>query len=97
VIIFRANTPQEALLIIQKILSFSGPIFIDWTTPIVPFSLFGIFLLLAVEIKQEYFKDSVSVFNHPNSLVRYSTYTFLFLTILLIGVFDGGQFIYFQF
>jgi len=96
-IFFRADNTQEAFTIIQKISSMSGPLFLDWSSSILPYSLFGIFLLLAVEIKKEFYKDSVSFINHPYALVRYATYIFLFLTILLIGVFDGGQFIYFQF
>jgi alginate O-acetyltransferase complex protein AlgI len=96
-IFFRANNTQDAFLIIQKIFLMRGPLFIDQSYSVIPYSLFGIFLLLVIEIKNEYYKESVSFINHPNTLIRYSTYTFLFLTILLIGVFDGGQFIYFQF
>jgi alginate O-acetyltransferase complex protein AlgI len=95
-IFFRANNTHDAFLIIQKIFSLNGSLFLDWSL-IMLYSFFGIFFLLGVEFKKEYYKGSFSFMNHPSMIVRYSTYTFLCLTILLIGVFDGGQFIYFQF
>jgi hypothetical protein len=61
------------------------------------FSLLGIGILFAYEYKQEYYKGHFSLLNHPSWVVRYSTYAALILIILLMGVFDGGQFIYFQF
>jgi len=73
----------------------NGPLFIDEVTMV--YSLFGIILLVLVETNTEYFKGSFSLINHHNQAVRICTYTFLILTILLIGVIDGSQFIYFQF
>ena len=96
-IFFRANNTHDAFLVIRKIILMSGPLFIDWTSSTVSYSILGILFLFVVELKQEYFKESVSFINHSSILVRYATYTLLFLTILLIGVFDGSQFIYFQF
>ena len=96
-IFFRANNTSDAFLIIRKIWSMDGPLFVDWSSSTVPYALLGILILLGVEIKNEYYKGSISFMNHPIALVRYAAYTFIFLTILLIGVFDGGQFIYFQF
>jgi alginate O-acetyltransferase complex protein AlgI len=53
--------------------------------------------LLFVELKQEYYGGSFSFLNNKNWIFRYLSYSFLIILILLIGVFDGGQFIYFQF
>ncbi len=96
-IFFRADSIHEAMQIIQKIMSMSSPLFLDWSSSVVAYSLFGIFLLFGIEIKKEYYKDSFLLLNNQHAIIRYSTYTFLFLSILLLGVFDGAQFIYFQF
>lgn len=94
-IFFRASNVSDAFLIIQKMASFDGPLYS--TYPTMFFCLLSIIMLLAVEAKQEYFRGSFSFMNNRNPVIRYSTYIFLLLMILLMGVFDGGQFIYFQF
>jgi hypothetical protein len=37
------------------------------------------------------------LFENKNKLVRTLSYSSIIIIILLFGVFDGGQFIYFQF
>jgi alginate O-acetyltransferase complex protein AlgI len=54
-------------------------------------------VLLAVELKTEFYKGSFSLMNNSNHLVRKLSYATLIILILMFGVFDGGQFIYFQF
>jgi hypothetical protein len=61
------------------------------------YSFTGIFILLFVDMKKEFYKGSFSFFNHQNWWVRNLSYATLVIIILLMGVFDGGQFIYFQF
>jgi len=53
--------------------------------------------LLLFEIDQERNHGISSFFMNKSPVIRMATYSFLALVILLIGVFDGGQFIYFQF
>jgi hypothetical protein len=50
-----------------------------------------------VDIKKEFFDKLFSLARHNNWLVRNFYYGFLLLIILTAGVFDGGEFIYFQF
>jgi alginate O-acetyltransferase complex protein AlgI len=95
-IFFRADTADKAFLIIHKIFTFQGPLYLDSPSQII-YGLFGIVFLLLIECKMEFYKGSFSLFNNPNVVVRNLSYTFLILLILLFGVFDGGQFIYFQF
>jgi D-alanyl-lipoteichoic acid acyltransferase DltB (MBOAT superfamily) len=95
-IFFRANTISDAFLIVKKILIFKAPLFIP-EVPLMVFSFFGILFLLFVEFKEEFFPDTHLFINSPQILVRQVSYALLILTILLIGVFDGSQFIYFQF
>ncbi|OFY23403.1 MAG: alginate O-acetyltransferase [Bacteroidetes bacterium GWF2_29_10] len=98
-VFFRANTTTEAFDIIKKIFSPSGKVFLpngpDITAPI--YAFFAICLLIAIEIKHEFFDDKFTIFNNKLEVVRLFAYVSLILFILMFGVFDGGQFIYFQF
>ncbi len=95
-IFFRANSVGEALTIIKRIFTAKGALYIENPT-IISFSLLGIFFLLLVESKEEFYKGSFSFTNNKYWLMRYSYYCFLLIIILIAGVFDGGEFIYFQF
>jgi len=94
-IFFRANNINDAILITKKIASDHGKLF--YNNPNFIFSLAAIGMLLVAETKKEYFDKQFSFFNNSNIVIRYATYTTLVLIILLMGVFDGSQFIYFQF
>lgn len=95
-IFFRAKDISHAWVIIKRIFTFEkGSLFI--TNPIFTYSLFAIAFLLVAESKEEYFPNSVSLINNKRESVRYAAVIALVLMILLIGVFDGSQFIYFQF
>jgi D-alanyl-lipoteichoic acid acyltransferase DltB (MBOAT superfamily) len=91
-IFFRANSTAEAFEILGRILKFKGPIFID--SQHMAYGLFGILILLVIEYGLEYhygkFKKSKWIFQQI-------AYACLIIITLMIGVFDGGQFIYFQF
>jgi alginate O-acetyltransferase complex protein AlgI len=95
-IFFRAGSFQEALHIIQRIFTLKGPLFIESPSQII-YGFFGIAFLFLVELKKEYYRGSIAFFSSKSVIVRNLSYTFIVIVILLIGVFDGGQFIYFQF
>jgi hypothetical protein len=61
------------------------------------FSFLGIAILFIIELKREFYKGKFSLFDNQNWMVRNLTYASLIIIILVFGVFDGGQFIYFQF
>lgn len=94
-IFFRAGSLEQSLQIIQKILTFEGPLFIDFPTMV--YSFLGLAILLAVELEEEYGILDLSLMNNKNLAIRFSTYAFIVISILAMGVLDGGQFIYFQF
>jgi D-alanyl-lipoteichoic acid acyltransferase DltB (MBOAT superfamily) len=94
-IFFRANSIGNAFLIIRKIFTFKGPLFIDVPSLII-YSFLGIGLLLTCEFFTEFY-PRVSLINSKYKPVRYMAYAGLITIILLLGVLDGGQFIYFQF
>ncbi|HVX25497.1 MAG TPA: hypothetical protein VHB70_04095, partial [Parafilimonas sp.] len=60
------------------------------------YCLIAIGCLLSVEFVQEFF-PKVKVIGHSSVVVRYTGYLIILALILMIGVFNGGQFIYFQF
>lgn len=84
------------MLVIKKILTFKGSIFNDgaWLTI---YSFLAISFLLIVEGKKEFYTGSLTLSNHKSFWVRNFYYSFLIVLIILFGVFDGAQFIYFQF
>lgn len=95
-IFFRANTVSDAFTIIKKIAFLDGPLFYENPSMLI-YSFSSILLLFFVEGKLEFYKGSFSFFHNKSWTVRYLSYAALIIIILLMGVFDGGQFIYFQF
>jgi len=95
-IFFRANSIGHAGIIVRKIFSQS------WTDLFIPaldqfvYSISAIALLLFVDVLEERFNLSVwgKQLSPP---IRWTAYIGLLITMLLIGVFNESQFIYFQF
>lgn len=95
-IFFRSGSVMDALHYIKRLFSSRGSVFIE-NPSIMLFSLMGIFFLAIVECKKEYWNELFTLSNNRNWIVRNCYYCFLLLVILIAGVFDGGEFIYFQF
>jgi len=95
-IFFRANSLTEALLIIKRIFTTAGMPFYESPANLI-YSIFGILVLLFADFKQEYFRSSILLLYNRHSYIRIGTIVSMIVVILLIGVYDGGQFIYFQF
>jgi alginate O-acetyltransferase complex protein AlgI len=96
-IFFRANSIHDAFTIITKIFTDTGTLFIGDNPALIPYAVFGIALLFCIEYKHEYLAGKLLLFNNRSVYVRYLSYVLIIVCILLLGVFDGGQFIYFQF
>ncbi len=93
-IFFRANNLSEALYIINNIGHTSSVFFKDYK--VFFFAFIGLTILFVNDYYIENNKDSIILNSKLNSKVVIY-YTFLVCIILSIGVFNGGQFIYFQF
>lgn len=93
-IFFRASSVEKAFGLIKRIpdLRFRINDKVQFL-----YCLFAILLLMIIEIKQVYFKDKFVFFYNKNLVLRNLSYACLILIIILLGVFNGGQFIYFQF
>ncbi|MBZ5855775.1 MBOAT family O-acyltransferase [Flavihumibacter profundi] len=94
-IFFRAANFHDSSLIIHRIFTTGGSVFIGNMFLFI-YCILAILLLLGIELRQE-LKGQILYFNSDQLVLRNISYMFLILLILLIGVFDGGQFIYFQF
>lgn len=95
-VFFRAKTVEDAIVIIKKILTFKGSVFGNGAITVV-YSIFAISFLFLVEFKKEFYTGSFTLSHHKIFWVRNAYYSLLIILIILLGVFDGGQFIYFQF
>ncbi len=93
-IFFRANNLNEAFYIVRNIANISTDLFVD--SKVFFYGLIGLIILFITDFIIEKNNDSILL----NSNLNYKTaiyFSLLICVILMIGVFDGGQFIYFQF
>ncbi|GJM31924.1 MAG: O-acyltransferase [Saprospiraceae bacterium] len=95
-IFFRAANIQDALQILSTIFTDPGSQIHIGDKGIFAFSILGIMILFTVDFMQEFYPE-FKVLNHPNVVVRFACISVLILYIVGLGVFDGSQFIYFQF
>lgn len=95
-IIFRNIKLNNGIMIIKKIFTNRGPVYFENPSMII-FSLIGIIMVFSSEIKTAYYNDKFTLLNNEKWVIRNLAYAFLVIVILLMGVFDGGQFIYFKF
>lgn len=93
-IFFRANSITDAFMVIHSLFTDFGSLFIDTTSLL----LGGISLvvLLLKDAKDE-FGWRMYAMHSKYKILRYISVVGLITFIMLFGVLDGGQFIYFQF
>jgi hypothetical protein len=94
-IFFRSETLTGAVDIVQKILSFKGKLFTPSDPEILIYCFLAVFFIVLFEVFYEnvYARRKVKSYNTLSNAFM----IFLLVCIILLGVFDGGQFIYFQF
>jgi len=85
---------DEANLIVKKIFSERGPLFVDFISFLLGFA--SLFILFVKDIKDEYSLGS-GLFYSKHVAVRIISVILTIVYVLLFGVLNGGQFIYFQF
>lgn len=98
-IFFRSNTVSDAFLVVTKIFTDFGPLMAEGggTATALGLSAIAILIMLLVEYKREYYPEKPIFLYNRNAFIRYAAYVCIIVYIMLLGVFDGGQFIYFQF
>lgn len=95
-IVFRSATFGKAMSIIDGIFSKPGELFFDKPSTIL-FILIGCGMMMIYDIQEEFKIFRFSLFSNKNWIVQHISYALLLIYILVAGVFDGGQFIYFSF
>lgn len=95
-IFFRANTANDAIIIIKRIITIRGGVYIG-TPSVIICSLFGILIITMEGWIYAKYQGRITFFNSKSAWIRKLSYSLVIIIILLIGVFDGGQFIYFKF
>lgn len=94
---FRATTVEQGWYITKSILTIKpGGVYKGEPPTAFGYSLFAVALLICVEHVQEYYPN-IKVMSSSNVAIRYTSYVLLLTILLMVGVFNGGQFIYFQF
>lgn len=93
-IFFRLESINDAIFVINKIFSNPGRPFFDVLTLLIAFV--SIIILVIKELADEY-NWQLKLLSNNNKVIRYATYVFLIVFILLFGELDGSSFIYFQF
>ncbi len=96
-VFFRSASFTQAIAIFKKMFAFNGGWQLNGGIVMAGYSFFAIGFLLLVEMRREFIPGSFSLSHHKFFWVRNGYYALLVLMILLVGVYDGGQFIYFQF
>jgi len=92
----RALTIGDAFTVFSKIATGGGTLFTE-SPSILIFGVFGTILMLLKDFTDEYTPGKYRLFESPYKPVRVMAYSAVIILIFAIGVFDGGEFIYFQF
>lgn len=93
-VIFRSPSIDVAVGFIASMCDFNG--FVADGMDMLRYSVFALTILLSWELLCEYKKDLILHLAHYK-VIRWMVYLFIVVMIMLIGVFDGGQFIYANF
>jgi D-alanyl-lipoteichoic acid acyltransferase DltB (MBOAT superfamily) len=99
-VFFRAADPAQALTILHRLIDPHTP----WQLPgefrqrsLLLCCFLGITTIAIADTKAEFFPDEHGLFHHRRTAIRLTACTALIVIILLFGVFNASQFIYFQF
>lgn len=96
-VFFRGATFDDAIYMMKSMFTFKpGSIYKGEPPTVFGYTVFATVFLFLVEQVQEHY-PKVKLLNNSNVVIRYSTYFVLIMLLLMVGVFNGGQFIYFQF
>ena len=97
-ILFRAPHFSVAKIIFHKIIFEHGRLFIPGNPRNFVYSITFLVMLIVIEFFEEFkLYNGFTLFNNPNQFLRRLSYISVVIMILMFGVFDSSQFIYFQF
>lgn len=91
----RCPSLSDAGMVIKKIFTERGKLFVDLTTMGYAFAM--LVVLFFKDLRDEFFPNKFRGFESKYIWVRFASYIIVLFLIVNMGVFDSGQFIYFQF
>jgi alginate O-acetyltransferase complex protein AlgI len=94
-IFIKCTNVRESFIVIWKILTENGSLFVDFSS--LSQGLIMLVILIITDYIEEFYPNKVRFFRSKYRWIRYGSCVVITLIILLFGVFNGGQFIYFQF
>ncbi len=97
-IFFRMPTLADACGVIARIFDPTLPLTVymnSFTTT--AFIAFGLTMLIVKDLSDEFFPEKLHLFDHKNIYIRWCSYLFIIVSIMLVGVFSADQFIYANF
>jgi alginate O-acetyltransferase complex protein AlgI len=94
-IIFQSKTIGDAFELIHKMFINRGHLYLYPSIGL--FMITGCLIMMIYDLQEEFKIWSFSLFSNKSWLVQQVAYALLLIYILIAGVFDGGQFIYFAF
>lgn len=94
---FRMPTLTEACGVICRIFDFSHPMTVFYTKTELLFVGISVTMLFVKDLFDEYYPNRLLLFDNRNRIVRWISYIGVLIIIMLLGVFDAGQFIYANF
>jgi alginate O-acetyltransferase complex protein AlgI len=89
------DSVADSFKVLGKIFTNAQPLFVNKTTFF--YILIGAGLLFLSDLRDEYFPDRFKMFKSNKIYIRWGSYLTILFLIIMIGVFNGGQFIYFKF
>ncbi|WP_280751267.1 MULTISPECIES: MBOAT family O-acyltransferase [unclassified Parabacteroides] len=95
-VFFRANSVADAFCVFDRIMFSHGRLFTNNIDSLI-YGIFFILFLVTIEILQEKHEGRNLLLENKRAVVRYVSYLGLILLIIMLGVLDSSQFIYFQF
>jgi len=99
-IFYRSQSVQEAFNTIKRLFQPSTPWFLATEfqeRALLVYSFTGFGLVMLADIQKEFYNRSPFFLDSGKTIVRMGACIGLVILILILGVFDGGQFVYFQF
>ena len=92
----RSASINDSFNVYSKIFSSTGALFIGTPSTLI-YIILGLIMLLLKDFTDEFMPSRFLLFESKYKFIRVMAYSSIIIIIILIGVFDGGQFIYFQF
>lgn len=97
-IFFRMPTLADACGVIARIFDPTLPLTVYMNSfTSTAFIAFGLTMLIVKDLSDEFFPEKLHLFDNKNIYIRWCSYLFIIVSIMLVGVFSADQFIYANF